>query len=165
MRVSITLVLAGLLVATAVTAQEMRTLKVIPSRGEALKNAPEGAELPKEFERVPRGDVKSATEELAEDWSKGDLSGQIGEDLYDGQRLAQNMGIRVPQDANLRVEGVRSVQTDNQFIMRGEDGGRIRVSTVTATVQTVSTANDPARGVVRVPGLNRLTFQVTERLD
>ena len=165
MRTLITiLAVAGILAAPAM-AQRMRAYTQIPSAEKALEDAPEGAELPEKFERVPRSDVNEATSELAEDWTKGDLSNQIDDDFFDGQRLTQNMDIRVPKDAKVRIEGVSSIQTNNQFIMRDDDGGRVRVSTVTATVRTLTTANDPAAGLVRLQGVNRLTFEVKERLD
>ena len=153
-------------VAGGALANEMRRFTPIPSAAQALADAPEGAELPEKFERVARGEVSDATGELSDAWTDQDLGAHLGDTFFDGQRLEQNMDIRVPHDAQMAVEAVRSVHTQNQYIVRDEDGGRVRVSTVTATVSTRTVANDPATGTfVRVPGLNRLTFEVREKLE
>jgi len=157
---------AGVAMAFIGYANEMRPFTPIPSAADARRNAPEGAELPEKFERVARGEVEQATRELSDAWTDQDLSSKLGDTFFDGQRLDQNMDVRVPHDATMAVESVRAIHTQNQYIMRDEDGGRVRVSTVTATVSTRTTANDPATGTfVRLPGVNRLTFEVKEKLD
>lgn len=163
---TMSLAVAGLLLtAAAADAQQMRRSNRIATPQAVLQDAPAGSRIAERVETVPSGDVEQAVANLTEQWNSGDISGFVSDDFNDASRFNQNMTTEVPRDARLRLESVRGVQTVRQIIAPDGQGGRIRISTVTATAATRLEFNDPAAGFLSVPGTNEITFEVREPVN
>lgn len=161
------LVLTATIMATAPLslANQMRSFEAIPSAERDRSDLPDGSALITNPDPIPRGEVSEAAEELADAWNGPGLSGLISEAKFDKSRFERAMITEVPRDASLTLESVRGVQTLNQSIQPDGRGGFNVVSTVSATISTRLTANDPTAGFVNAPGVNEIVFQVTEPLE
>lgn len=166
MRNAIAILLAGgFLFVTVAEAQQMRRSNRIATPKAVLQNAPDGSRIVGQVENIPADDVRAAVENLSESWNSGDISGFVSDDFDDAQRFNQNMTVEVPRDARLRLESVQGVQTVRQIVAPDGAGGRVRISTVTATASTRLEFNDPAAGFLSIPGTNEFTFEVREPVN
>jgi hypothetical protein len=151
-----------LLISNGVMAQPMRGFDPIPTPKKATEEETKTTDIQ---ESVPRVEMEGAVEDVAQAWSKGDVSEKISDDFDQKERFNTSMQLNVPRDTQMQVESIRGVSTLNQTIIKGPDGRKRRVSTVSATVNTRLMLNDASNGFVGVPGQNEITFEVIEELD
>lgn len=109
----------------------------------------------------PQAARKAATDVVAA-WENGDLGDYLAPDFQDRQRLLDSMVEDVPQDAEIRVLGVRGVQTVQQFEGTSAAGRREITSIVSLTADTQIEFNDPARGFRQLRGQNEFFLRIRE---
>lgn len=143
------------------SAQEMRRMNPIATPAAV----PAGAEVVAAPKPIQAAATKTAVEQLAGKWNVSDLGAALSENFYDKSRFMDAMVTSVPRDTRMRVNSVGGVQTIQQMIVDDPQGGKLRISTVTATAATQLELNDPAQGFVRVPGTNEILFDVIERIE
>ena len=152
-------VIGALLVAGAAHGQEFRPFNPIPSAG----RLPAGAKIV-DAKPVDVEAIRRAAESFAATWNQGNTGESLAEGFYDATRFQDAMVANVPRDARLVLESVRGVQTLQQVEKDEGAQGRIRISTVSATLATRIQFNDAVQGFVNVPGVNEVILEVTERV-
>ena len=149
----------AMVLAVQAQAQEWRTIKPIATRGPL----PAGARVV-ENKPVPPAEIQRAAEKMTADWNRSDATSSLSADFYDATRHQDAMITKVPRDARLVLESVRGVQTLQQYETLDPTYGKVRVSTVSATLSTRIQLNDAAQGYASVPGVNEVLFEVMEPL-
>lgn len=152
-------VIGALLIAGAAHGQEFRPFNPIPTAG----RLPAGAKIV-DAKPVDPEAIKRAAEGFAANWNQGNTGEALAEGFYDASRFQDAMVSNVPRDARLVLESVRGVQTLQQVEKDDAAQGRIRISTVSATLATKIQFNDAAQGFVSIPGVNEVILEVTERV-
>lgn len=146
--------------AADVFAQESRRFRAIPKPGAA----PEGTRPVARPEVVSRAAAEGAVNQVVDAWENGELGKVLGDDFQDRQRLLDSMAEDVPRDAEIRLLGVRGVQTVQQFAGPQKQGSREVVSVVSLTVDSQVEFNDPERGFRRLRGQNQFLLRITEEV-
>lgn len=154
------LLAAVMLLTIEASGQSMRRFEPIPTP-EAV---PDGQEAVENVAPLDQGAARRAVGQVVEAWNNGQLGDYIGEDFPDRQRLLDSMDEDVPDDARIRVLGVRSIQTVQQFLGETPDGAGQITSIVAVTADTQIEFNDPARGLRLLRGQNELIMRVTEQV-
>lgn len=144
----------------AAHAQEWRSIRPIATAGPL----PAGAKRV-ETKPIPVPAIRQAAEQFAAAWNQSSGDDTLSANFYDASRHRDAMVTGVPRDAKLVLESVRGVQTLQQFETIDAVHGRVRVSTVSATLSTRLQFNDPGQGFVSVPGVNEVLLEVMEPLQ
>lgn len=155
------LIFIGIVLWTAAGAQQMRSLAPI-NTPEAL---PDDAHVVEQTVPVPRAEMNDAVQEIAQDWSRGEMGQHMAEGFHQKDRYLESMNFNVPKNTRMQVESTQGVSTLNQYVRTGTSGRRERVSTVAATLNTRLMVNDPSTGFLGVPGSNEVIFEVVEILE
>ncbi|MDF1736882.1 MAG: hypothetical protein P1U37_16440 [Minwuia sp.] len=153
------IILGGLLAATA-SAQDIRGFRAIATP-EATPEGTVPVETPKVIDAQA---ARAAAEDVMAAWADGQLDSVLAPDFQDRQRLLDSMIEDVPQDAEIRVLGIRGVQTVQQFQGKGATGRTEITSIVSLTADTQIEFNDPARGFRQLRGQNEFFLRITEEL-
>ena len=149
--------LALVLFASTSSAREFRTLNEI----RAASLPPDGATTVEQFVPVDQRLVNEAVEQIMRQWSTPQA--YLNKDFYDASRLEDVLDTLVPRDALVRILSVQGVQTLQQFQEREETTGElVRVSRVSVTVRTQLEYNDPASGLVTLPGTTEYILKFRE---
>ncbi len=143
----------------AVLADEFRSFNPIPTPAAAAA-VPGALPVARPVPVDPRL-VEAAVRKLLAAWNTPGFAEQLGVSFYDRARLLDAMDDKAPRDAVLRIIAIRGIHTVAQYRQPGEEGESL-VSIVTAVVETQIEYNDPATGLQRHPGVNELTFRVTQ---
>ncbi|MEZ5568602.1 MAG: hypothetical protein R3E54_09735 [Halioglobus sp.] len=143
------------------TAREFRTLNEIHTA--AL--LPDGAAAVEHFIPVDQGLVNDAVNQIMQQWSTPQMQAYLSKDFYDASRLEDVLDTVVPRDALVRILTVGGIQTLQQFQERDAATGKaVRVSRVSVTVRTQLEYNDPATGLVTLPGTTEYILKFRELL-
>lgn len=151
------LLMAALLV-SPVLAQDIRAYRAITTP----EATPEGTVPVEQPEVIDAQAARAAAEDVLAAWEDGQLDNVLAPDFQDRQRLLDSMVEDVPQDAEIRVLGIRGVQTVQQFEGQGPTGRREITSIVSLTADTQIEFNDPARGFRQLRGQNEFFLRITE---
>lgn len=144
----------------AASAQDIRGFRAI-----ATPEARPAGTVPVETPQViDARAAKAAAEDVLAAWSDGQLDDVLAPDFQDRQRLLDSMVEDVPQDAEIRLLGIRGVQTVQQFQGTGASGRTEITSIVSLTADTQIEFNDPARGFRQLRGQNEFFLRITEEL-
>lgn len=141
-------------------AQDSRRFRAIPKPGAA----PEGTKPVAQPELVSRDAAEGAVNQVVDAWENGELGKVLGDDFQDRQRLLDSMAEDVPKDAEIRLLGVRGVQTVQQFAGPQKQGVREVVSVVSLTIDSQIEFNDPQQGFRRLRGQNEFLIRITEEV-
>ena len=163
----LSMVFAG---AQLVSAQEFRKMNRI-ARPPALKPAnpkPKTAPSRQSVTQAPaltpvsRAVAEKAVGMLVNAWNENNLDKVLADTFFDKSRLTDAMDIQVPRDAELSVLAIQDVQTLKQKIDDTPDG-KVLVSTVSVTVRSQLTFNDPDRGYQRREGINEYIMRIRQK--
>lgn len=127
---------------------------------------PEGAVRVSTVQPVDPRLVEDAVRKLyaAYGYSTGAIAGMLAPSFPDRSRLLNTINQRVPRDARLRVLGIQSIRTLDQFLRTdAASGAEERVSTVTATVRSQLEYNDRDVGFQRLEGTIEYLFRVKQK--
>ncbi|MBT7950798.1 MAG: hypothetical protein HN764_04180 [Gammaproteobacteria bacterium] len=148
-------------VSGSVQARQFRQVVPIATAKKIKSALPDGAVAIKQAKELEKGQITEAVNQVLSKWNSGDLEQVLSDDFFDKSRLTDAVDSIVPRDAALRVQSVQGVQTLQQYIMPTDEGDTM-VSIVSATVNTQLEFNDPASGLVRLPGVNEFVLKVTQ---
>jgi len=114
---------------------------------------------------VDRKVIEAGVEQIFAAFSEGGrgIDRLLANDFVNRQRLIDDIGVRVPRDARLRVIAVQSVRTMEQVETTGDDGRPVRISRVVATVRSQLEYNDPIAGFRRLDGVADYIFRIEQR--
>ena len=132
-------------------AQEFRSINRIAKKGKA----PEGATAVANVKPVSRDVIEQGMREIMAAWNKGDTEKYLADNFYDKRRLDDSISTNMPRDAKVTVQGIKSIQTLEQFQKEGEV-----ISRVSVTVNTTIEYNDPTRGFQSYPGTTEYILNV-----
>ncbi|HKK15254.1 MAG TPA: hypothetical protein VJ981_01005 [Gammaproteobacteria bacterium] len=126
-------------------------------------NLPEGAVPVKQVKPLDRSAVESMLRGVLEKWNAPGMSETLAQEFYDTSRLLDAMDTIVPRDATLKLQSIQGIQTLQQYLMPGGDGGGDEiVSIVSVTARTQVEFDKPGAGFVRLPGVNEYVLKITE---
>lgn len=148
--------LAGLV--SPVSAQDIRPFRAIATP----QATPDGTTPVAEPEVIDAQAARKAAADVFAAWENGELGDVLAPDFQDRQRLLDSMVEDVPQDAEIRVLGIRGVQTVQQFEGTSAAGRREITSIVSLTADTQIEFNDPARGFRQLRGQNEFFLRIRE---
>ncbi|MGE0254265.1 MAG: hypothetical protein AB7N54_08175 [Alphaproteobacteria bacterium] len=162
------IVLAAALTATTVatflptpgTTAEFRRRLAIPAPTELAPGArPVATPQP-----VDRKIIAASVEQIFAAFSDGGrgIDRLLADDFANRQRFIDDIGVRVPRDARLRVIAVQSVRTMEQVEATRADGRPVRISRVVATVRSQLEYNDPTTGFRRLEGVADYIFRIEQ---
>lgn len=146
------------------TAQEMRTFTPIRSRT-AQSSLPEGVREIQPAQPLPAGTLAQTLEALSESWNTPEFMKFVSEKFYGAARLGDNMNTSTAKDARLQIVGVRNPAILQQVVKEDAEGGRLRVSTISVIVESLTEYNDPRHGFISAPGTNELVMDIIEKMD
>jgi len=155
----LTLVIHGVL-AGAAMASEFRAFR--PILTPAAAGTGSGAQ--QIIQPVSRTVAKKIADKIVAAWNGNQINSVLAENFYDRSRLNDAMNVKVPRDARLSVLGIQDVQTLGQQVEDAQ-GDRQLVSTVSITLKTQITFNDPVNGYQRRVGTNEYIVRVRQRLQ
>ncbi len=145
-------------------ARQFRSLIPIETPNRAAAGMPDGARPVEQVQQLDRRLVTSAVRQVVEKWNTPEMSQVLADEFYDSSRLLDNMDYLVPRNATIRLQSIQGVQTLQQYIVPGDDGGRGKVvSIVSATARTQVEFEQPGAGFVRLPGVNEYILKITTR--
>ncbi|MDF1722557.1 MAG: hypothetical protein P1U65_17930 [Minwuia sp.] len=156
-RATLVAVLLAVSVSTAF-AQDIRPFRAIATP----EAAPEGTTPVVAPEVIDAQAARAAAADVLAAWENGELGDYLSPDFQDRQRLLESMVEDVPQDAEIRVLGVRGIQTVQQFEGTSATGRREITSIVSLTADTQIEFNDPARGFRQLRGQNEFFLRIRE---
>lgn len=141
-------------------AQEMRSINPIstPARLHV------GGEVVQQPAPLNVGGVRSNVENFFNKWNNGDVTNMLSDNYYDKTRLGDAMQTNIPRDSKLKIVSIGSVQTLEQRIVTDPDGSRRKVTLGSVNVNSQVEYNDPNKGFVRVPGMNEIVFEMSEKI-
>lgn len=160
MKTTLIALFAALLLAGPATAASFRSIQPIASAGPA----PAGMiALPKPVP-LERTLIEATARRFAEAWNTPAMEAFIDPTFWDRGRLLDNLLIRAPRDASLRLVAIGPSQTLVQWVKREESGDYLLVSEVSVVVDTQIEYNHPSEGFKRIAGGNELIFEITLRV-
>jgi len=112
---------------------------------------------------IPRKVAKQAADKIMAAWNGNHMDSVLGKEFFDKSQLSDAMNSKVPRDARLSVLSIQDVQTLAQKTADSPQG-RLLVSTVTITLKTQLTFNDPVNGFQRREGTNEYTMRIKQRM-
>jgi len=124
---------------------------------------PQGAAVQANIKPVSRQLAEKAVGKLIDAWNSNQLDGVLATEFTDKSRLTDAMNSKVPRDARLEVLGIQSMQTLQQSVVDSPNG-KLLVSTVSVTVKTQLTFNDPANGYQRREGINEYILRIKQKV-
>lgn len=143
------------------SARQFRLITPIVSPQETTAQLPAGAKPVKDIQPLSRQEAEPLVRKVIEQWNTSGMASTLSERFYDKSRLMDVMDTGVPRDARLRIQGIRGIQTLQQYIQPSTDGSRDSiVSIVSATVQTQLEYNSNT-GFKRLQGTNEFILKVT----
>ncbi|PHS22276.1 MAG: hypothetical protein COA85_11950 [Robiginitomaculum sp.] len=128
-----------------------------PAVLEKLKMAPQPGLPP-----ITRDVAEKAIGMLVDAWNSNTLQSVLADSFFDKSRLTDAMDTKVPRDAELSVLAIQDVQTLKQKIDDTPDG-KVLVSTVSITVRSQLTFNDPDKGYQRREGVNEYIMRIRQK--
>lgn len=172
--------LALLVMAQNVSASEFRFIRPIlrpvapvtsaaSGTGAASVARSGGAALSGKVQATPRRQMKPISRRLAARavnkfvaaWNENNLNSVLADNFFDKSRLNDAMNTKVPRDAELTVLAIQGIQTLSQH-EADSPSGRLLVSTVSITVRTQLTFNDPQNGYQRREGVNEYIMEIKQ---
>ncbi len=158
-----TILLCFLVTAGSAGASEFRSLRPILTPSMAASGGA-GAAMPGRVIRpVSRAVAGKVAEKIIAAWNGNNIDSVLADQFFDKSRLSDAMNTKVPRDARLEVLAIQDVQTLGQKVTTGP-GGRQLVSTVSITLKTQVTFNDPANGYQRLQGVNEYIVRIHQPL-
>lgn len=143
-------------------ARQFRQMVPITTPELAGSNLPEGALPVKQVKPLDRGAVESMLGEVLNKWNKPGMSETLAQEFYDSSRLMDAMNTIVPRDATLKLQSIQGIQTLQQYLVPGTDGGQNdMISIVSVTARTQVEFEKPGAGFVRLPGVNEYILKIT----
>jgi hypothetical protein len=143
-------------------ARQFRLISPIASPEEANIQLPTNAKPVEDVQPLSRRDVEPLIKDVIAKWNTPEMSSTLSDQFYDKSRLMDVMDTGVPRDATVRIQGIRGIQTLQQYIVPNPDRGRDEmVSIVSATVQTQIEFNTRTGGFTTLPGANELILKIT----
>jgi hypothetical protein len=124
---------------------------------ETRKAAPEQNLTP-----ISRDVAEKAIGMLVNAWNSNTLESVLADNFFDKSRLTDAMDTKVPRDAELSILAIQDVQTLKQKIDDTPDG-KVLVSTVSITVRSQLTFNDPNKGYQRREGINEYIMRIRQK--
>lgn len=150
-----------LLLATPGSARQFRQIKPIATPQNEAAGLPEGAVPLETVTPLTRAEVEPLVRESLAKWNTPQMAESLSEAFFDRRRLLDAVDTLVPRDAKLTVQAVQGIQTLQQFVVPGADGGRGDiVSVVSATVRTQLEFNSPTDGFQRRPGTSEFILEI-----
>jgi len=134
--------------------QPILTPSVVPENGSSLAQ--------NKVKPISQTEAEKAVKKLIAAWNKKDLDGVLGDEFYDKSRLNDAMNGAAPRDAELSLLAIQNTQTLQQYVL-DSPSGKLLVSTVSITVKTQLTFNDPAAGYQRREGVNEYIIRIKQR--
>jgi len=135
--------------------QPILTPSAVPENGRALAQ--------NQMKPVSRTMAEKAVGKLIAAWNRKNLDSVLGDEFYDKSRLNDAMNGKVPRDAELSLLAIQDTQTLQQQVV-DSPSGKLLVSTVSITVKTQLTFNDPTAGYQRREGVNEYIMRIKQRI-
>ena len=150
-------------IVTDTQARQFRFITPIASPQEPNAQLPAGAIPVENVRSLSRKDLTTYVEEVVKEWNTNGMPDTLSDSFYDKSRLLDVVVGDVPRDATLRIQGVQSIQTLEQYIIpgNGTERGEL-VSIVTVTVRAQLEFNSATDGFVRLQGTNELLLEVVQ---
>lgn len=161
--VSMSLIIAVVFFTVIVNDLQARQFRLmIPIATPAESNLPKGAVPVKQVKPLNRGAVESMLRGVLDKWNKPGMSETLAQEFYDSSRLMDAMDTIVPRDATLKLQSIQGIQTLQQYLVQGTNGGQNNlVSIVSVTARTQVEFEKPGAGFVRLPGVNEYILKIT----
>jgi hypothetical protein len=115
-----------------------------------------------ELTPVSRAVAEKAIGMMVGAWNNNTLENVLADSFFDKSRLTDAMGSDVPRDALLSVLAIEEVQTLKQNFEHSVSGSVLN-STVSITVRTLISFNDPVKGYQRIEGENEYIIRIRQR--
>ncbi len=112
---------------------------------------------------ISRNLAEKAISKIIAAWNGNNINSVLSDNFFDKSLLSNAMNSKVPRDAQLEVLSIQDVQTFNQQVLDSPNG-KILVSTVSITVRTQLTFNDPVNGYQRRKGVNEYIMRIKQRM-
>lgn len=156
--------LAFMLTGTAdrLQARQFRQMVPIATPGVTEANLPKGAVPVKQVKPLDRAAVESMLRGVLGKWNTPAMRETLAQEFYDSSRLMDAMDTIVPRDATLKLQSIQGIQTLQQYLVPGANGGSTEmVSIVSVTARTQVEFDKPGSGFVRLPGVNEYVLKIT----
>jgi hypothetical protein len=114
---------------------------------------------------VDRAIVAKAMQDLAAAWNTPNLDSMLDRNFVDKSRLEDTLLQAVPRDAELRVLGMRGINTLRQDFRVLPNGNLLRTSIVSVITDTQTEFDDPVQGFQRLDGVQEYVFRIEEEFE
>lgn len=152
------------LVAVEAQGRQFRSIQTIPTPQVLVRDLPPGAVVSKAIDPIPHQTVERRVAQMIAKWNTPEMGETLAEEFYDRTRLLDTVETAVPKDAALRLLGVQSAQTLQQYSLPGPDGRPAEQVSIVAVVAQTQIEYSGPDGLVRLPGTNEYLIKVVKRL-
>tara|TARA_R110002049_G_scaffold116188_1_gene268619 strand:- start:426 stop:938 length:513 start_codon:yes stop_codon:yes gene_type:complete len=155
---------ATLIVPASVESRQFRAIQAIPTPQTLTRDLPPGAVVSETIEPIPHETVERRMGQLIAKWNTPEMEETLAQEFYDRTRLLDTVETQVPKDAKLRLLGVQSAQTLQQYHLPGPNGRFATQVSIVAAVARTQIEYSGAGGLVRLPGTNEFLLKVEKTL-